>query len=193
MTRDSEGPRAPRADAQRSVDAILTATREVFAENPSAGLDVIAARAGVHRATLYRHFATREALVASLYEAYLDDAEAGILETDIEADDMLAEIERVTRRVYAVNLDWKAFAWAPAYTRETQGRREEMTVMTVRLFQAAQARGVLRADLSIRQLLVAWGAPILFLSARVSEGAWTLDEVIEHTLLMITPPRRDAE
>ncbi len=189
MTRESEGPRAPRADAQRSVDAILVAAREVFAENSAAGLDVIAARAGVHRATLYRHFATREALVASLYEAYLDDAQAVIFEADPETDDLRAEIERLTRRVYAVNLDWKAFAWAPAYTRETQVRREEMTAMTVRLFQAAEARGVLRGDLAIHQLLVAWGAPILFLAARVSEGAWTLDEVVEHTMLMITAPR----
>ena len=192
MTPGPAGPRAPRADAQRSVDAILIAAREVLAENPSAGLDVVAARAGVHRATLYRHFATREALVARLYEAYLDDAEASILEADVEADDLLAEIERLTRRVYAVNLDWRAFAWAPAYTRETRPRREEMAVTTFRLFEAARDRGVLRADLDVRQLLMAWGAPILFLAARITEGAWTLDDVIEHTLLMITPPRRAA-
>jgi AcrR family transcriptional regulator len=170
------------------MDAILVAAREVFTENPAAGLDVIASRAGVHRATLYRHFATREALVSSLYEAYLDDAEAVILESDVEAPDLLAEIERLTRRVYAVNLDWKAFAWAPAYTHATQVRREQMTLTTFRLFQAAYDRGVLRRDLSIRQLLVAWGAPILFLAARIDEGAWTLDEVVEHTMLMIAPP-----
>lgn len=170
------------------MDAILGAARVVFAENPTAGLDVIAAEAGVHRATLYRHFPTREALVSSLYEAYLDDAEAEIVETDLDAEDLLAEIEQLTRRIFAVNLDWKAFAWAPAYSLDTQVRRDRMTQTTFRLFQTAYDRGVLRQDLTIRQLLVAWGAPILFLAARIDEGAWTLDEVVEHTLLMVTPP-----
>lgn len=188
MATGADRGRAPRADALRNMDAILAAARLEFAENPMAGLDAVAERAGVHRATLYRHFPTRELLVSSLYEAYLDDAEAVVLSADPAAPDLLAEIERLTRQVYAVNLDWRAFAWAPAYSYETQTRREEMTVMTFRLFQAAYDRGVLRQDLTIPQLLVAWGGSILFLAARISEGAWTLDQVIEHTMLLITPP-----
>lgn len=91
--------RLPRADALRSRDAILLAAREVFAQDAAAGVDVIAARAGVHRATLYRHFATRETLVSGLYEAYLDDAEATVLKTDVQPADPLAEIKALTRRV----------------------------------------------------------------------------------------------
>ena len=63
-----------------------------------------------------------------------------------------------------------------------------MSMMTFRLFEAAHARGVVRGDLSIRQALAAWGAPILFLAARISEGSWTLDEAIEHTMLLLLPP-----
>lgn len=188
MTAEPEEPRAPRADALRSRDAILAAAREVLAKDGSAGLDAIAERAGVHRATLYRHYPTREALVAGLYEAYLDDAEAVVMETDPDADDLLAEIVALTRRVYDVNLDWRAFDWAPAYTLETQTRRADMSMMTFRLFDAAHARGAIRGDLTIRQALAAWGAPILFLAARVSEGSWTLDEAIEHTTLLLRPP-----
>ncbi|HMS60859.1 MAG TPA: TetR family transcriptional regulator [Solirubrobacteraceae bacterium] len=181
--------RGPRADALRSVDAILLAAREVLAEDAAAGIDAIAARAGVHRATLYRHFATREALISGLYEAYLDDAEATILETDVEPADALAEVEALTRRVYEVNLAWRAFAWAPAYSLETQARRSEMAMTPYRLFQAAHAAGVLRPDLTVRDLLAAWGAPVLFLASRISEGGWTLDEVVAHTMRLLTPPR----
>ena len=188
MPADPEEPRAPRADAQRSRDAILVAAREVLSKDGSAGLDAIAERAGVHRATLYRHYPTREALVAGLYEAYLDDAQSVVLESDPEAADLRAEIVALTRRVYEVNIDWRAFDWAPAYTLETQTRRTEMSMMTFRLFEAAHARGVVRGDLSIRQALAAWGAPILFLAARISAGAWTLDEAIEHTMLLLLPP-----
>lgn len=188
MAATREIQRTPRADALRSVDAILVAAREVLSEDAAAGIDVIAARARVHRATLYRHFPTREALVSGLYEAYLDDAEATILETDVNPADPLAEIEALTRRVYDVNLAWRAFAWAPAYSLETQARRAEMAMTTYALFGAAHDAGVLRADLSVRELLAAWGAPILFMASRISEGAWTLDEVVAHTMRLLTAP-----
>lgn len=178
-----------RSDAQRSVEAIMAAARDVLADDPRADLSVIAARAGIHRTTLYRHFPTREDLTAGLYEAYLDDAEATILETDVEPADALAEVEALTRRVYEVNLAWRAFAWAPAYSLETQARRSEMAMTPYRLFQAAHAAGVLRPDLTVRDLLAAWGAPVLFLASRISEGGWTLDEVVAHTMRLLTPPR----
>lgn len=187
---DDPAHRAPRSDALRSRDAILAGAREVLAEDGFAGLDVIAERAGVHRATLYRHYPTREALIAALYEAYLDDAEVVMLAANPEAEDLLAEIEALTRRVFEVNLDWRAFAWAPVYTLETQTRRAAMSLMSFRLFEAAHAAGVLRADLTVRQALAGWGAPILFLAARVAEGAWTLDEAIDQVLVLLTPPRR---
>lgn len=177
----------PRADARRSVDAILTAARDVLSEDSGAGLTVIAERADVHRATVYRHFPTREALIRSLHEAYLDDAGFAVLETNLEADDLLAEIEALIRRVYAVNLAWRAYAWAPPYSAETRARRSDLTDVTIALFGAAQREGLLRQDLSIPELLVTWGAPILFLAARVDDGASTLDEVVSYTLRLLTP------
>ncbi len=63
---ESAGPRGLRADAERNRAAILAAARDVFAEQGlEAPLEVIAARAGVGIATLYRRFPTREALVAA--------------------------------------------------------------------------------------------------------------------------------
>jgi len=177
-----------RSDARRNIDAILLAARDAFADDPRAELNAIAVRAGVHRVTLYRHFPTREDLLARLHESYLDDAEAVIRDTDPEAEDLLGEIARLTRRLYEVNVTWQAFAWAPAYSTAAQLRRGEMTAANVALFQAAAARGVLRADLSLRQILATWGAPILFLTSRICDGSWTLDEVVDHTMLLLTAP-----
>ena len=115
-----------RADARRSVDAIHVAAREVLGRDAAPGLDEIAALAGVHRATLYRHFPSREALIASLYEAYLDDAAAAIAEADPAAEDLLAEIEALVRRIYEVNITWRPFAWAPAYAMQDDPRRAEL-------------------------------------------------------------------
>jgi AcrR family transcriptional regulator len=60
------GARGLRADAARNRAAILAVARDVFAEQGlEAPLEVIAARAGVGIATLYRRFPTREKLVAA--------------------------------------------------------------------------------------------------------------------------------
>jgi AcrR family transcriptional regulator len=62
----SPGARGLRADAERNRAAILAVARDVFAEQGlEAPLEVIAARAGVGIATLYRRFPTREKLVAA--------------------------------------------------------------------------------------------------------------------------------
>ncbi len=59
-----------RADAERNRQAVIDAAAAVFAEQGTeAALDVVARRAGVGIATLYRRFPTRDLLV----EAVLDD------------------------------------------------------------------------------------------------------------------------
>ncbi len=45
---------------------VMSAAREVLAGNPSAPVERIARRAGVSRATFYRHFGSREALLRSV-------------------------------------------------------------------------------------------------------------------------------
>ena len=69
-----------RADARRNYEALLAAARELFVEQgPEAPLDEVAKRAGVGAGTLYRHFPSRNDLVAAVYvadiEAMCDAAE----------------------------------------------------------------------------------------------------------------------
>jgi AcrR family transcriptional regulator len=60
--------RKPRADAQRNRVRLLETAKAAFAEKGSgASLDEIARIAGVGAGTLYRHFPTRDALVAAVY------------------------------------------------------------------------------------------------------------------------------
>ena len=57
-------PRQPpqnlRADARRNREIALDAGLELLAEGREVTMDQVADRAGIGRATLYRHFATRE-------------------------------------------------------------------------------------------------------------------------------------
>lgn len=63
-----------RRDARRNRELLTEAAREVFREQGlEAPLDVIARRAGVGNATLYRHFPTRVALVDAVFHEPLAD------------------------------------------------------------------------------------------------------------------------
>ncbi|SCK23283.1 transcriptional regulator, TetR family [Streptomyces sp. WMMB 714] len=61
-----------RRDAQRNREAVLAAAREVYAEQGvEAPLDVIARRAGVGNATLYRRFPDRASLIEAVFHDML--------------------------------------------------------------------------------------------------------------------------
>lgn len=74
MSTKTAGGRSPRVDAQRNRDHILDVAEDYFAEHGVMGsLDAIAKRAGVGAGTLYRHFPSREALLAALLAARDDE------------------------------------------------------------------------------------------------------------------------
>ncbi|MCF6526495.1 TetR/AcrR family transcriptional regulator [Streptomyces sp. JJ36] len=65
--------RRVRADAQRSIDTLLTAAAEVFsASGVDAPVREITARAGVGAGTLYRHFPQRSDLIAAVFRHEVD-------------------------------------------------------------------------------------------------------------------------
>ena len=65
--------RKPRADAQRNRDRILEVARSAFTQHGAeATLDEIARQAGIGSGTLYRHFATRDALIEAVYRSEVE-------------------------------------------------------------------------------------------------------------------------
>lgn len=65
-------PRPLRADARRNRSAILAAAEEVFAQRgTSASTEEVAARAGVAVGTVFRHFATKDALLRAMMKDLL--------------------------------------------------------------------------------------------------------------------------
>jgi AcrR family transcriptional regulator len=55
-----------RADAERSMRAIMAAAEDVLSASPVATMEQIAEAAGVARATIHRRFASREALIEAM-------------------------------------------------------------------------------------------------------------------------------
>jgi AcrR family transcriptional regulator len=81
-------------DAQRNRSHILEVAEQFFSEQGVAGsLDAIAKRAGVGAGTLYRHFASRDALLAALLQARdqeLDARRAAIQREEVDSTERLA-------------------------------------------------------------------------------------------------------
>ncbi len=72
MTRPKNRPR------RSAREALLDAAAAVLAENPGAPMSAVATAAGVGRATLYRHFPTREALVRELALEAIERTDAAV-------------------------------------------------------------------------------------------------------------------
>lgn len=72
------GERPERADAQRNTQRILDATAELIATDPTVSLAQVAACAGISRATLYHHFANRDALMDALTDRSITEVGAAL-------------------------------------------------------------------------------------------------------------------
>ena len=71
MASTASAVRPMRADARRNRERVLDAAREIFGkEGIEAQIDDVAACAGVGVGTVYRHFATKDALINALAADY---------------------------------------------------------------------------------------------------------------------------
>src|ERR1700734_2572639 len=100
--------RTERADKARNRARILAAASEAFAEQGvETQMDDVAARAGLGVGTLYRHFATKEALMAALlerkFEQVLEVARRVIEREDGEPFEIFADVLREGAEVAAAD------------------------------------------------------------------------------------------
>lgn len=75
-----------RADAQRNIDKILTATQTLLAVDPHTSTETIAKAAGVARVTLYGHFPSRADLLQATLDHVLTEGEQTLNNIDLDGD-----------------------------------------------------------------------------------------------------------
>jgi AcrR family transcriptional regulator len=166
----------PRRDAERNRARLIEIGRVTLAElGPDAPLEEIARRAGVGIGTLYRHFPTREALVASIFAEHMQEVLAAA-EDAAEADDgwdgLVGFLERVLA-LQARNLPLRSiFLRVPAEANAE--RRKRIQPALDRAIARAKEQGSLRADFAVGDLVVAmWSfAPIFEATAGLAPNAW---------------------
>jgi AcrR family transcriptional regulator len=159
LSPDSPSPRAPRADARRNRDALLVAARTAFAAGEAdVTLEAIAREAGVGIGTLYRHFATREALVEAVYGAELDEVTAsvpGLLEQHPPDAALRAWMARYAEFVATKRgmIETLRAGWASGRI-ATPATRERITAAIATLLDAGIAAGALREDVEPEDVTV---------------------------------------
>jgi AcrR family transcriptional regulator len=143
-------PRPLRRDAQRNRDRILAAGAEAFADKGAdAQMDDVARRAGVGVGTVYRHFPTKEALMAELVRRKFAGIRATALEA-LEVEDpwdafagMLFRNAEMAAEDAAMR---DALSRVPQAWATCQEERAEVTALAARVIERAQVAGALRAD-----------------------------------------------
>jgi AcrR family transcriptional regulator len=145
-------PKRRRADAERSVAAILDAALEALASDPDSSMSTIARRAGVVRATIYVHFPTRTALL----DAVMEHAVAQVVEAMRGAEPQRGEpveaLERVLKATWHQLAHFHALLalnTARLSAEELHRRHLPMLDQLEPLIKRGQKQGVFRSDLPI--------------------------------------------
>lgn len=139
--------RALRADAERSVRAILEAAERVLAQDVGASMEQIAEAAGLTRITVHRRFANRQALLEALAVSAKQQLVDAIEEARPDAAPALVALYRVTANVLRVKGTWRfTLSHATAHTEAAAALWAEIDAHTVNLLTRAQREGLLAAD-----------------------------------------------
>jgi AcrR family transcriptional regulator len=173
-------PPSRRADATENRARIIEAARAVIANSADLKLNAIAKQAGVGQGTLYRHFPTREDLLAEVYRQDVDMLVASAptllgehepVEALAQWFDRVADYARVKRGVFAAV---EAGVWQDLSAHSLGPIGDALTT----LLDAGKADGTIRSDVDARDVIILIG----YLS-RLDDAEW--DTRARHLLQVV--------
>ncbi|HZE33073.1 MAG TPA: helix-turn-helix domain-containing protein [Actinoallomurus sp.] len=156
--------RARRADAAANARSLVSAARELFDEHgPEVALDVVARRAGVGNATLYRHFPTRADLLVAVYAeeaAALCRRGAGLLHEASAGDALFDWLDDLLGHMAGMRALVPATAGGrdDGHTELFRRSHDTLTSTAEDLLERAKAAGALHPDLAVADVLALTGA-----------------------------------
>ena len=155
-----QADRALRADAKRNHDLLVAAADAEFAEHgATASLEDIARRAGVGIGTLYRHFPTRDDLIARVLEEGTNAIVArgrALIDKPNPGKQLATWITELV--AYVTTYRGLTAALANSYISETGTRLcagcEVISETGAALLARAQAAGEIRADAEVKEVIL---------------------------------------
>ena len=143
-----------RADARRNRERILVAAGAAFSSyGTDAQMDDVARAAGVGVGTVYRHFPTKEALLADLvrrkFEIFAANARE-VLQAGGDPWDALTGLLRRNAEIMARDLAvQQAMVGSVASWKAAAAERAELQMLGAELVERAKRSGQLRADFTV--------------------------------------------
>jgi len=163
------GPRSSLRD--RTSTAILDAAAQVFFRaGTGASMDEVADAAGLARATLYRYFPNRDALLHALLEDALDDMAARLDEAEIDLATVPEGVARAARALVGASSKY-AFLAHEAKHVEPDAVEERLTAPLRSLFRRGAADGTLRGDMNEEELGRLFGGLLQAAVQMTAQGA----------------------
>jgi AcrR family transcriptional regulator len=163
MSPDSK--RGPRADASRNRERLDAAAREALATGGNeVAFDVIARRAGVGNATLYRHFPTRADLLVAVYADEVDALcrrGAHLLESGEPMDALFAWLDEFVVHVATKHALALAATEGPGERRTALFHDWHASITSTAERLVRRARPALRRDLTAADVLTLAGGAAL--------------------------------
>lgn len=175
-----------RIDARRNLEAIVSSAGEMLATNPRVSMQEIAAAAGLHRATVHRHFASRDDLVRAVLEQSHDEADAAVEQVLREGEHLAADerLERVVDVLLEVGDRWRTYRFAPGLAPSVR-RRGALESPLQGLMTRSQAEGAVRTDVPADELTTALGGLVSAALPRIAEGSFTRERARAFVLAML--------
>ena len=170
------------AEAARNDAKILESARAVFVADPEAPIAAVAKHAGVGIGGLYRRYSGKEALLRALcadgLRRYIEAAETALAEHDDPWEAFAAFMHREIDADASSLTVRLAGTFTP--TPDLYDAAARAGELNVRLFEAAQKAGAIRADASVNDL-----GPILELLASLKLGDAARAKELRHRYLDI--------
>lgn len=190
----SQPSRRRRADAERSIAAILDAAALVLGQRPQAGIKEVAESAGISRQTVYAHFPSREVLLAALVDRATGRVLAALDAAELDrgsATDALVRLLEVSVQIFGAEpflLQLPDPRLSPSQERD---QHEPVLRQLDRLVRRGQHEGDFDPDLPVNWILAAIIALGHAAGEEVRAGRMTRDQaapVLRNSVLRVLQP-----
>ncbi|PZG14756.1 TetR/AcrR family transcriptional regulator [Nonomuraea aridisoli] len=185
---------ARRADAERSIAAILEAGTRLLSADPTASVADIAKAAGVGRVTLYGHFPSREALVDAVLDHAVRMADDVLEDESIDTAPAPEAMAGLLGRAWEILDRHRRLFLAADRTLATERIREhhERPLRRVeRLIARGRREGDFRTDLPLPWLVTVFFSVVHSAAQEREAGRLAADEVervLVQTMLSLLRP-----